>query len=56
MTSSNRLISLDVYRGITIAAMILVNFPGTWDAMYWPLEHAEWIGTTLTEYIFPFLQ
>jgi len=54
MTSSDRLISLDVFRGITIAAMILVNFPGTWDAMYWPLEHVEWVGTTPTDFIFPF--
>ena len=54
MTSSDRLISLDVFRGLTIASMILVNFPGTWDAMYWPLEHAEWVGTTPTDFIFPF--
>lgn len=54
MNSSDRLISLDVFRGITIAAMILVNFPGSWDAIYWPLEHADWIGTTPTDYIFPF--
>ena len=54
MNYSDRLISLDVFRGITIAAMILVNFPGTWDAIYWPLEHAAWIGTTPTDYIFPF--
>jgi predicted acyltransferase len=54
MTSSDRLISLDVFRGITIAAMILVNFPGTWEAIYWPLEHAEWEGTTPADFIFPF--
>jgi len=54
MTSSDRLISLDVFRGITIAAMILVNYPGTWEAMYWPLEHAKWVGTTPTDFIFPF--
>jgi predicted acyltransferase len=54
MTSSDRLISLDAFRGITIAAMILVNFPGSWDAMYWPLEHAKWVGTTPTDFIFPF--
>jgi predicted acyltransferase len=54
MTSSDRLISLDVFRGLTIAAMILVNFPGTWDAMYWPLEHADWVGLTPTDFIFPF--
>ncbi|HSO86182.1 MAG TPA: heparan-alpha-glucosaminide N-acetyltransferase domain-containing protein [Draconibacterium sp.] len=54
MYSSDRLISLDVFRGITIAAMILVNFPGTWEAMYAPLEHADWVGTTPTDFIFPF--
>jgi len=37
MISSDRLISLDVFRGLTIAAMILVNFPGSWSALYWPL-------------------
>lgn len=54
MTSSDRLISLDVFRGMTIAAMILVNFPGTWEDIYWPLEHAKWVGTTPTDFIFPF--
>jgi predicted acyltransferase len=54
MTSTDRLISLDVFRGLTIAAMILVNFPGSWDAMYWPLEHSEWEGTTPADYIYPF--
>lgn len=54
MNSSDRLISLDVFRGITIAAMILVNFPGSWESVYSPLEHAEWAGTTLTDFIFPF--
>ena len=50
---SDRLISLDVFRGITIAAMILVNNPGT-SPVYWPLEHAEWNGLTPTDWIFPF--
>lgn len=50
----NRLISLDVFRGITIAGMVLVNNPGTWSAIYWPLEHAEWSGWTPTDLIFPF--
>jgi predicted acyltransferase len=54
MNISDRLISLDVFRGITIAAMILVNFPGSWEAIYVPLEHAEWEGTTPTDFIFPF--
>jgi predicted acyltransferase len=49
-----RLVSLDVLRGATIAAMILVNDPGTWEHIYWPLEHAEWNGWTPTDLIFPF--
>src|SRR3982751_5615998 len=51
--SSNRLISLDVFRGLTIAAMVLVNNPGT-SPVYWPLDHAEWNGLTPTDWIFPF--
>jgi len=53
-TKNDRLISLDVFRGITIAGMVLVNNPGTWSAIYWPLEHAEWHGWTPTDLIFPF--
>jgi predicted acyltransferase len=49
-----RLVSLDVFRGITIAGMLLVNNPGTWSAIYPPLEHAEWNGWTPTDLIFPF--
>src|ERR1035438_8265076 len=49
-----RLMSLDVFRGATIAGMILVNNPGTWSAMYKPLDHAEWNGWTFTDLIFPF--
>lgn len=51
---SGRMVSLDVFRGITIAGMVLVNNPGTWDSIYWPLEHAEWDGWTPTDLIFPF--
>jgi predicted acyltransferase len=51
---SERLLSLDVFRGITIAGMILVNNPGTWSAIYPPLKHAEWHGCTPTDLIFPF--
>ncbi len=55
MTSkSERLMSLDVFRGITIAGMILVNNPGTWSAVYPPLRHAKWHGCTPTDLIFPF--
>jgi len=53
-TLSNRLTSLDAFRGITIAAMIIVNDPGSWDAIYGPLKHAEWHGWTPTDLIFPF--
>lgn len=49
-----RMLSLDVFRGITIAGMVLVNDPGTWSAIYAPLEHAEWNGITPTDFIFPF--
>ena len=49
-----RLLSLDVFRGATIAAMLLVNNPGTWSAIYWPLGHATWHGWTPTDLIFPF--
>jgi len=49
-----RLDSLDAFRGITIAAMILVNSPGDWNQVYAPLDHAEWNGCTPTDLIFPF--
>ena len=49
-----RLMSLDVFRGITVAGMLLVNNPGTWAAIYPPLEHATWNGWTPTDLIFPF--
>ena len=52
--NQGRLISLDVFRGITIAGMTLVNNPGTWSTIYSPLKHAEWHGITPTDYIFPF--
>jgi len=52
-TTSPRLPSLDAFRGVTVAAMVLVNNPGTWRAVYAPLRHAEWHGWTLTDTIFP---
>jgi predicted acyltransferase len=52
--SAARLRSLDVFRGMTVAGMILVNNPGTWGAIYSPLEHAEWHGWTPTDLVFPF--
>jgi predicted acyltransferase len=53
-TRAGRLLSLDAFRGLTILAMILVNNPGSWGAMYWPLQHADWHGWTPTDLIFPF--
>src|SRR5437660_11709371 len=50
-----RLESLDVLRGLTIAAMILVSTPGSWNAVYAPLEHAAWNGWTPTDLVFPLL-
>lgn len=52
--ANSRLISLDVFRGMTIAGMVLVNNPGTWSHIYDPLEHASWHGLTPTDWIFPF--
>ncbi len=46
--------SLDVFRGATIASMMLVNNPGSWDSVYEQLDHAEWNGWTFTDLIFPF--
>ena len=48
------MLSLDAFRGLTVAGMILVNNPGTWSAIYDPLEHAAWHGWTPTDFIFPF--
>jgi predicted acyltransferase len=53
-TATGRLVSLDVFRGITIAGMVLVNNPGSWEHIYWPLEHAQWHGWTPTDLVFPF--
>ena len=49
-----RLVSLDVFRGLTMAAMVIVNNPGDWGQIYRPLTHAEWHGWTPTDLIFPF--
>ena len=49
-----RLLSLDFFRGLTIAAMVLVNNPGDWGHIYAPLEHSKWNGCTPTDLIFPF--
>jgi predicted acyltransferase len=52
--SSGRLISLDIFRGLTIAFMIIVNTPGSWQYVYAPLRHAKWHGCTPTDLVFPF--
>ena len=51
---NKRILSIDIFRGLTIAFMILVNTPGTWSHIYWPLDHAPWHGLTPTDLIFPF--
>jgi predicted acyltransferase len=51
---NQRFYSLDVFRGMTVALMILVNNPGTWGAIFDPLEHAAWHGCTPTDLVFPF--
>lgn len=51
---SDRLEALDVFRGLTVAGMLLVNQPGDWGAIYPPLAHAAWHGWTPTDLIFPF--
>ena len=50
----NRFLALDIFRGATIALMVIVNTPGTWAYVYGPLRHAEWHGCTLTDLVFPF--
>lgn len=54
VAAPTRLASLDVFRGLTMAAMVVVNNPGDWDTVYPPLLHAEWHGWTPTDLIFPF--
>ena len=53
-SSASRLMSLDLFRGVTIAGMILVNNAGDEPHSYWPLKHAEWNGWTPTDLVFPF--
>lgn len=54
MIAKQRIQSVDILRGFTIAAMILVNTPGTWSKVYAPLLHANWHGLTPTDLVFPF--
>src|SRR6186997_1644328 len=51
---NQRFYSLDVFRGATVALMILVNNPGSWAHIYTPLEHAPWHGCTPTDLVFPY--
>lgn len=53
-TSGNRILSLDIFRGLTIMAMIIVNTPGSWSFAYPILRHSEWNGCTPTDLVFPF--
>lgn len=52
--NSKRLLAVDILRGITVAGMLLVNNPGSWGHLYKPLAHAEWIGLSPTDLVFPF--
>ena len=49
-----RFTALDIFRGATMALMVIVNTPGTWSYVYEPLRHAQWHGCTLTDLVFPF--
>ena len=54
MPIAQRIASVDALRGLAVAAMLLVNNPGDWGAVYWPLTHSAWHGCTPTDLIFPF--
>ncbi|MGH8060496.1 MAG: acyltransferase family protein [Pseudoxanthomonas sp.] len=54
MNHAQRFASVDALRGLTVAAMLLVNDPGDWGHVYWPLLHSEWNGCTPTDLVFPF--
>ena len=54
MSEPRRIYSIDIFRGMTIALMIIVNNPGSWGHVYAPLLHAKWHGCTLTDLVFPF--
>jgi len=53
MAKSSRLFSLDIFRGLTVAFMIIVNTPGSWKFVYAPLQHSTWNGCTPTDLVFP---
>jgi predicted acyltransferase len=52
--TENRILSLDIFRGLTIMAMIIVNTPGSWSYSYPILQHSQWNGCTPTDLVFPF--
>jgi predicted acyltransferase len=54
MENSKRFVALDVFRGLTVALMIVVNNPGNWAFVYPPLLHSKWNGCTPTDLVFPF--
>jgi predicted acyltransferase len=54
MQNSKRIISVDIFRGMTVALMIIVNNPGSWGHIFPPFRHAEWHGWTPTDMVFPF--
>jgi len=54
MNKPKRLLALDVFRGLTICLMIIVNNPGSWEFVYAPLRHSKWHGCTPTDLVFPF--
>jgi predicted acyltransferase len=53
MSASPRLAGLDLLRGLAVAGMIVVNSPGSWDYVWWPLDHAPWNGCTFADLVFP---
>jgi len=53
-TTNQRLLAVDVMRGLTLIGMIIVNDPGSWNHVFPPLLHAEWNGLTPTDYVYPF--
>jgi predicted acyltransferase len=55
MEKLQRILALNAFSGITIAAIIMVNQPGSWNYLYSQMRHSEWDGCTVTDFIFPFL-
>lgn len=53
-SAGQRFVALDIFRGMTIAGMVLVNTPGNWQYVYSPLRHSPWNGCTPTDLVFPF--